>query len=140
MHSIMIRYLRLGILILFIVSPVFGQPTSQQLTQQEKCIALVIGNGNYIGSTLANPANDAKSMTDVLRRLGFTVYPYENLNASQMKRAIDDFGAKLKGNNVGLFYYAGHGIQAKGYNYLIPVDAMLKSEQEVEYDCVQADR
>jgi uncharacterized protein (TIGR02145 family) len=106
----------------------------------EKRLALVIGNGNYLNSVLANPENDARSMTDVLRKLGFTVYPYENLNASQMKRAIDDFGAKLKSYNVGLFYYAGHGIQAKGYNYLIPVDALLQTEEQVEYDCVRADR
>jgi len=103
-------------------------------------MALVIGNGNYTSSILANPENDANSMTEVLQRLGFTVFKYENLNASQMKKAIDDFGAKLKGNDVGLFFYAGHGIQTKGYNYLIPVDAILQSEQEVEYECVQADR
>jgi uncharacterized caspase-like protein len=57
-----------------------------------------------------------------------------------MKKAMDEFGEKLKGYDVGLFFYAGHGIQSKGYNYLIPVDANLKSEAQVEYDCVQADR
>ena len=79
-------------------------------------------------------------MSEVLQKLGFTVFKYENLSQVQMKKAIDDFGFKLKGNDVGLFFYAGHGIQSKGYNYLIPVDAQLQSEQEVEYDCVQADR
>jgi uncharacterized protein (TIGR02145 family) len=65
---------------------------------------------------------------------------YENFTQSQMKKAMDDFGIKLKNYDVSLFFYAGHGIQAKGYNYLIPVDAKLQSEQQVEYDCVQADR
>jgi uncharacterized membrane protein len=79
-------------------------------------------------------------MADVLRKLGFIVIEYENLNQAQIKYVIDDFGLRLKGNDVGLFYYAGHGIQAKGYNYLIPVDAQLKTEEQVEYDCVRADR
>ena len=57
-----------------------------------------------------------------------------------MKKAIDDFGDSLRNSEVGLFYYAGHGIQSKGYNYLIPVDARLNTEKQVEYDCVQADR
>jgi hypothetical protein len=113
---------------------------SQGSTQPQKKIALVIGNGSYISSELANPENDAKAMKIALQNVGFTVLEYENLTQSQMKKAIDDFGAKLKVNDVGLFFYAGHGIQSKGYNYLIPVDAQLQSEQQVEYDCVQADR
>lgn len=108
---------------------------------QEKRLALVIGNSEYQhGGALANPVNDARAMTGVLQQLGFTVYPYENLNQGQLKKAIDDFGMKLKGNDVGLFYYAGHGIQAKGFNYLIPVDAQLQTEEQVDYDCVRADR
>ena len=103
----------------------------------EKRIALVIGNGNYIGSTLANPENDARAMDEVLKGLGFTVIKYENQTQNQMKGAIDEFGTKLKEYDIGLFYYAGHGIQAKGYNYLIPVDADLKTEEQVEYDCVR---
>ena len=109
-------------------------------SQQEKKIALVIGNGEYNVGMLPNPENDARSMQMVLENLGFKVYKYENLTQSQMKRVIDEFGEKLKGNDVGLFFYAGHGIQAKGYNFLIPVDANLRSEQQVEYDCVAADR
>ena len=126
--------------VIIIVHTSFGQLYSQIPTQPEKRIALVIGNGSYASSILANPENDARSMAEVLQKLGFTVYKFENLNENQMKKAIDDFGIRLKGNNVGLFYYAGHGIQAKGYNYLIPVDAQLKTEEQVEYDCVRADR
>ena len=79
-------------------------------------------------------------MKAALQSVGFTVMEYENLNQSQMKKAIDDFGYEIKGIDVGLFYYAGHGIQSKGYNYLIPVDAQLITEKQIEYDCVQADR
>jgi uncharacterized caspase-like protein len=134
------RYLNLAILVLFVSSLLVGQSTSQQTAQQEKRIALVIGNGNYIGSILANPENDARAMKNVLIKSGFEVLEYENLKQSQMKKAIDEFGMKLKNYDVGLFFYAGHGIQSKGLNYLIPVDADLQNEAQVEYDCVQADR
>jgi uncharacterized caspase-like protein len=114
---------------------------SQRVIQPEKRIALIIGNGNYTaGMPLANPENDARAMKVALQDVGFTVFEYENLTQGQMKKAMDEFGVKLKENDVGLFFYAGHGIQFKGYNYLIPVDADLKSEQQIEYDCVQADR
>lgn len=106
----------------------------------QKRLALVIGNGNYLNSVLANPENDARSMKYSLQKVGFEVLEYENLSQSQMKKVMDEFGERLKNFEVGLFFYAGHGIQAKGYNYLIPVDASLKSEEQVEYDCVQADR
>jgi len=106
----------------------------------QKRLALVIGNGSYTGSFLANPENDARAMKNVLVQYGFDVLEYENLTQAQMKKAMDEFGNRLKNYDVGLFFYAGHGIQAKGYNYLIPVDADLKSEEQVEYDCVQADR
>ena len=115
-------------------------PASQLQNSAQKRLALIIGNGNYMASVLANPENDAREMETVLRQYGFDVLKFENLNQSQMKRAMDEFGEKLKNYDVGLFFYAGHGIQAKGYNYLIPVDADLRSEEQVEYDCVQADR
>ena len=108
---------------------------------QEKRLALVIGNSKYEhAGELPNPVNDAESMKQALSKVGFEVLEYHNLNQTEMRRAIDDFGAKLDSYSVGLFFYAGHGIQTKGYNYLIPVDANLNAEQDVEYDCVQADR
>ncbi|HVN59168.1 MAG TPA: caspase domain-containing protein [Bacteroidales bacterium] len=107
----------------------------------ERRLALVIGNAGYLHSpALANPVNDARSMKDALQSLGFDVFEYEDVNQSQMKEAIDKFGTRLKNYSVGLFFYSGHGIQSKGANYLIPVDANIQSEQQIEYDCVQADR
>jgi hypothetical protein len=120
------------------VSSVSASP--QAIISTQKRIALLIGNGTYLNSILANPENDAREFKNALMQFGFDVLEYENLNQVQMKKAIDEFGLKLKNYDVGLFYYAGHGIQSKGFNYLIPVDASLRSEQEVEYDCVQADR
>ncbi|MFO7574132.1 MAG: caspase family protein [Bacteroidales bacterium] len=109
-------------------------------TGKQKRLALVIGNGRYGFSPLANPENDARAMQEVLSQSGFDVIKYENLDQRGMKQAMDEFGEKLKGYDVALFFYAGHGIQSKGYNYLIPVDANLKTEAQVEYDCVAADR
>jgi len=108
---------------------------------QEKRLALVIGNNDYqFGGSLDNPANDARSMEEALKLVGFDVIKYENLDQRMMRQAIDNFGVLLKNYDVGLFFYAGHGIQAKGFNYLIPVDAALASEADVEYNCVRADR
>ena len=108
---------------------------------QEKRLALVIGNSIYEhGGTLLNPENDAKEMASALKYLGFEVLAYKNLDQKNMRMAIDDFGLKLINYDVGLFFYAGHGVQAKGYNYLIPVDAKIFTENDVEYNCVDAGR
>ena len=137
--SIMKKEITLSVLVLFLLKA-FLLSQAANTYQQQKKIALIIGNGNYTGTILANPENDARAMRAVLQSLGFTVFEYENIGQNRMKKVIDDFGMKLKENDVGLFYYAGHGIQSKGYNYLIPVDADLKTEEQVEYDCVRADR
>lgn len=111
------------------------------LFSQERRLALVIGNGEYEqGGVLRNPVNDARAMKAALARTGFVVLDHYNLDQGDMKRAIDDFGLKLRGYDVGLFFYAGHGIQSDGLNYFIPVDANLIAEQDIEYDCVPANR
>jgi hypothetical protein len=108
---------------------------------QEKRLALVIGNGKYeYGGTLANPENDAKAIGQKLRELGFEVFEYVNLDQKSMKMSIDNFGVKLKNYDVGLFFYAGHGLQVDGNNYLVPTDASLIDITDVEYNCVRADR
>ncbi|RLD84355.1 MAG: hypothetical protein DRJ10_01380, partial [Bacteroidetes bacterium] len=107
---------------------------------QERRLALIIGNGHYPVRNLANPENDVKSMEKALKDIGFEVKKYENLKQKEMAQAIDDFGNSLKNYDIGLFFYAGHGIQTKGFNYLIPVDAVLKTESDVEFNCVRVDR
>ena len=107
----------------------------------QKRLALIIGNGLYHnGGALANPENDANDIGERLQTLGFDVMLYNNLDQRSFRIAIDEFGTRLAGYDIGLFYYAGHGIQVKGNNYLIPVDANLSSENDVEYDCVNAGR
>jgi hypothetical protein len=134
------RNILISLILLVCTLSLFGQTFSKSKELDQKRVALVIGNGNYLNSILANPENDARAIKSILEQLGFVVLEYENLNQTQLKKAIDEFGTKLKGYDVGLFFYAGHGIQAKGINYLVPVDANLTSEAQVEYDCVQAER
>jgi uncharacterized caspase-like protein len=98
-----------------------------------KRVALVIGNGAYTNAPpLKNPPNDARDMAATLKALGFDVISGINVNQRDMKRMIREFGQSLKAGGPGLFYYAGHGVQSKGRNYLIPVDADIQSEAEVE--------
>jgi hypothetical protein len=114
------------------------QPGSAS-TNTSKRLALVIGNGAYsTAPPLKNPPNDARDMAATLRALGFDVTSGINANQREMKRLIREFGQKLKTGGSGLFYYAGHGVQSKGRNYLIPVDAEIQSEAEVEDSAVDA--
>ena len=113
----------------------------RQLVQQpaaEKRVALVIGNGAYETAPLKNPVNDARDIAEALRASGFDVVYKENLDQNNMKRAIREFGTKIRNGGVALFYYAGHGIQVKGVNYLVPVDAKVQTEEDVEYETVDA--
>ena len=113
----------------------------EALTFTEKRLALVIGNAAYhSGGNLTNPVNDARHIDATLQRMGFEVMRYENVSQQEMKQAIDAFGRALPGYDVGLFFYSGHGVQVNGQNYLMPVDANLQSQHDVEYQCVDAGR
>ena len=96
-------------------------------------VALIIGNSAYAGQmALLNPANDAKDMADVLKRLGFTVIELRDGNKAQMAAAIAKVSDSLKGKQgVGMFYYAGHGLQLDWRNYMVPVDANVKTPGDV---------
>ncbi len=92
----------------------------------EKKIALVIGNANYQhGGKLKNPVNDANLMAKTLQDKGFTVIKKTDASLAQMQMATEDFNQKMKNYDVALFYYAGHGVQVDGNNYLVPVDVNL---------------
>jgi formylglycine-generating enzyme required for sulfatase activity len=104
----------------------------------ERRTALVIGNADYKSSPLKNPVNDARDMAQVLRELGFSVTMKLNCSQREMTEAIREFGNELTRGGVGLFYYAGHGIQVGGRNYLIPVDADIRAEDEVKFFSVDA--
>ena len=92
--------------------------------------ALVIGNALYPAAPLANPVNDARAISAQLKRLGFEVTTVENADLRKMRTAVSQFGQRLlkTPDAAALFYFAGHAIQSRGENYLMPVDASTDSE------------
>lgn len=103
----------------------------------EKRVALVFGNSAYRNApALKNPHNDAADMARSLRRLGFKVIEGLDLDRRAMEARIRDFAAEVEDAEVGLFYYAGHGLQVNGTNYLAPVDASLKAEADLDFEAV----
>jgi Caspase domain/Lysozyme inhibitor LprI len=103
---------------------------------QEK-VALVIGNASYTNATtLANPRNDAKAVADKLTSIGFEVALYEDLNGQDFRVALGVFSEKALKAELALVFYAGHGIEMNGQNYLIPVDAAMKSEATAQFEAV----
>jgi len=114
--------------------------SSPLLAATEQRIALVIGNGNYSSSPLKNPVNDATDMAIMLKRLGFAVTLKKNASLQEMDEAIVEFGNSLKRGGVGLFYYAGHGVQVNGTNYLLPVGTKINKESDVKYYAVDANK
>ena len=100
-------------------------------------VALVIGNSAYQHTgKLENPKNDATDMAAVLTTYGFQVITGFDLNKTSLERKIRDFSVALRGAEVGLFFYAGHGLQVSGQNYIIPVDAELASELSLDFETV----
>ena len=113
----------------------------QSRAAEEQRLALVIGNSAYRAAPLRNPVNDATLMSETLRELGFDVSLHTDMDRRDMRRAISEFGSKLeesKGNAVALIFYAGHGVQINGENYLIPVDAEIYAEIDIEIEGIKA--
>jgi Caspase domain len=110
-----------------------------QAAREEPRIALLIGNSAYPEAPLRNPVNDVRAMAQTLRELGFTVLAHENATKRTMEMAIIEFGRRLADGGVGTFYYAGHGLQVRGHNYLVPVDAEIDSEASTRVAAVDVD-
>src|SRR5450432_4809706 len=99
----------------------------------DRRVAFVVGNGAYKNvAQLPNPPVDAKAMAAVLRNVGFEVVEGTNLTRDTMTERLLEFGKKAQGADVAVFFYAGHGIAIGGTNYLLPVDADIKSEMDVK--------
>ncbi len=97
----------------------------------EERIALVIGNAAYRNDPLDNPVNDARLVAQSLKQSGFAVAVHENLDRRGLISALGDFSSRLGENTIAVLYYAGHGLQLRDRNYLIPVDAAIRSEDEI---------
>jgi len=131
MQSLLMR-----IFLVLVILHLFNPSLTSAAAEQR--IALVIGNSAYGSGPLKNPVNDAADMAAALQKLGFKVVLKRNANLETMEEAIADFGNKLKRGGVGLFYYAGHGVQMNGINYLIPVNAKINKESDVRYRAIDA--
>jgi WD40 repeat protein len=114
-----------------VISPVPTQPAKEQR------LALVIGNSRY-DAPLRNAVNDARAIATQLREVGFAVTLLEDAPLDTMFEAIRAFGDQLRGGGAGLFYFAGHGVQIGGRNYLIPVGSKIEREDEVVYRSIDA--
>lgn len=108
--------------------------------QTENRIALVIGNAEYLhGNSLKNPVNDAELMARTLQSLNFKVIKKINATRKEMSKAIVEFSQQIKDYNAALFYYAGHGIQVDGVNYVIPVDAKIEEPLAVKFEALDVE-
>lgn len=120
---------------LLVVLCAFCAVSASSVAQTERRIALIIGNSSYQNTPeLKNPKNDATDMAASLRRLGFEVFEGHDLDKRSMERMIRQFGVKLSGADLALFFYAGHGVAIGGQNYLVPVDARLSSEGDADFE------
>jgi formylglycine-generating enzyme required for sulfatase activity len=126
-----------------VFSGIRQKPDSPEIHKQnspENRLALVIGNADYKEvPALKNPVNDARDIADTLKQVGFEVIQKENAGHREMEEALDDFGKQLgRRGGVGLFYFAGHGMQSDGRNYLIPVDAKIGGKSDLKFKTVDA--
>ncbi|QTA82515.1 Caspase domain-containing protein [Desulfonema limicola] len=127
--------------------PLAIAPPPQNLTETVKLVseikkqrrtAIVIGNANYKKAPLKNPLNDAQDIAKILKETGFSVILKLDVSQEQMEDSIREFGRQLIQGGIGLFYYAGHGVQVDGKNYLIPIgaDIAIKNQKDVRYKAV----
>ncbi|WP_395022307.1 SUMF1/EgtB/PvdO family nonheme iron enzyme [Dongia sp.] len=135
MRRLLLAVLVMVVPALFMATPAGAEPR----------VALVIGNSKYQGDLpkLPNPANDAALMSATLKKLGFTVIETHDADLTQMNKSIRDFSDKLSaagGQAVGLFFYAGHGLQIDGENWLIPVNAKIDEAKDAEFEAINASK
>jgi len=116
-------------------------PALSNIKTGQKRNALVIGNADYQSNELKNAVNDANAISEALRHSGFNVMLRSNITQKDLKIIIREFGQILKEEGgVGLFYFAGHGLQEAGRNYLLPVDADIRKAEDIEFEAVDLSR
>ena len=128
------------ILIIGLLLALPASPAHAQAQPADKRIALVIGNSQYPKVPLSNPENDARLVAINLRKLGFDVNEQFNLNVLQFRRVLREFARRVQQDDaIAVLYYAGHGVQIDGRNYLLPVDVNLRDQEEVKDESVDID-
>ncbi|WP_201306087.1 caspase family protein [Roseomonas harenae] len=129
------------LLLALVLSPIAAAEADTQISGRR--VALVIGNGGYRHvDRLANATNDARLIAGTLQKLGFTLVgngPQLDLDRARLSEQVQQFGRALAGADVGLFYFSGHGLQVRGVNWLVPVDANPSRPQDLDFQMVDAD-
>ncbi len=130
--------MRATILLLTATAVLFAQQQQQQrdlriVPTNARKMALVVGNSAYPKSPLRNPANDARAIAGMLTELGFQTQSVLDVNLRNLERSVNEFVSRVGPGDVAMFYYAGHGIQLEGENYLVPVDFDAKDEADAKY-------
>ncbi len=119
----------------------FWLGTSAALAEEGRRLALIIGNSDYENVTrLPNPTKDARGIAAALQRIGFEVDLQLDLDVDQMKRVTHEFAKRSEDAEISLFYYAGHGVQVEGRNYLLPINADVVAPRDLVYETVQLDQ
>ncbi len=132
--------MRLGRVTTIIVSGLALLLLAAQSAIADSRVALVIGNSSYAhGGRLPNPANDAAAVADALRKVGFTVTARSDLGKQQFEQVLKTFTRDAASADVAVVYYAGHGMEMGGTNYLVPVDAVLAADSDVDFEAVPLD-
>ncbi|MCB1514534.1 MAG: caspase family protein [Hyphomicrobiaceae bacterium] len=127
--------LRLLCLVLTLLTLLVANPA-----MAETRVALVVGNAGYAhANILSNPINDARDMSAALKSVGFDVVEALDADRARLDSALRSFADKLAGADVALFFYAGHGLQVGARNYLVPIDAALARERDLEFEAVSLD-
>ena len=133
----MLRFLTSLVVLVLALVAAPPRDAEAQIPPGERRVALVVGNSNYAGAgRLANPGNDARAIGGLLRTLGFDVEVVSDTGYLDLTRAVRRFGDRIESAHVALFYYAGHGLQLAGTNFLVPVDAQLVNERDVRFETV----
>jgi hypothetical protein len=135
--AVMKRFVALCVVVAVVlgfVAPAAAQGTrGVSITEvTEDRLAIVIGNAAYRHSPLDNPVNDARLIGGLLEKAGFKVFKYENLDRNGLFKALRDFGDRLNDRTIAVFYYAGHALQLRDRNFLVPVEAEIRNEDEIE--------
>ena len=126
-----------AVLLIICSIPLFGS-----VARAEKRVALVVGNSAYqYANRLANPGNDSDAMSTSFKNAGFDVVELkQNLGVREMRRALRDFSDNVRGADIAIVYFAGHGIEIDGTNYVIPVDAVLERDIDAFDEAIPLER
>lgn len=128
------------LLLLLLIVTGLSMPTPVQAFWGNSKVALVVGNSRYAFAPLKNPVNDARDISNKLEKLGFDVVCVTDAHQETLAQTISDFKTRLKkSNGVGLFYYAGHAVQVRDVNYLLPVDMALNDSVSLAQTAVRVD-